>query len=115
MNLRHALNHVLLFQQRFCYYSLGFSFSEAAAVKALPRPYLVCQMYHFYRNKKVMEVCGYIRSEFEVLHTFHHSVNEGQKIFKVEFCIISLYAIKSNKKTILILDLKTLFRVCCFY
>lgn len=61
-----------------------------------------------------MEVCGYIRSEFEVLHTFHHSVNEGQKILKLNSA--SFHYMQLNQiKTILILDLKTLFRVCCFY
>lgn len=59
-------------------------------------------MYYFYRNKTKSQKFGDRYCQCEVPRVFHHYVNEGQKLSTASFCIISLYVIKANKKTILL-------------
>lgn len=83
----------------------------------LSRPYLAHRLAHYTETKENYTSLGTGRSKSEVRHTCHPA-NEGPEFFKLFPSVIlqnSLYAIKANKKPILVLDLKTLFIVCHFY
>jgi len=87
------------------------SFSEA--VRALRRPYLARYLHSFHRNGTE----GQFGTDGFRAHVppFCQRRTEAFQCSKARFCIIPSCAMKANKKPVLVLDLKTRFRVCCLY